>query len=102
MSSDTAALLAAGDGALSEGQWQLAHDSFTAALEKGPSAEADFGLATARWWLGDMPGTVAHLEKAYASFRRRSDPMLAAVSAIRLALHTGLHLGNVVAASGWT
>ena len=43
--------------------------------------EAFFGLATALFWLGDLAGTIANCEKAYAGFRRRPDPMFAAGAA---------------------
>lgn len=87
--------------ALDQGQWQLASDRFQALLELERTPDALFALATATWWLGDMPGTVDHLEEAYAGFRRRDDALFAAATAIRLAFHSGLHLGNPAAARGW-
>jgi DNA-binding CsgD family transcriptional regulator len=101
VSGDVDARIAAGDAALKEGQWQAAREAFEAALEQGDVPEALFGLATAVWWLGDMPGTVAALERAYAGFRQRPEPLHAAAAALRFGFHVGLHLANDAAASGW-
>ena len=46
--------------------------------------EAFFGLANALFWLGDLAGTIASCEKAYAGFRRRGDAMFAAGAALSL------------------
>ncbi len=45
---------------------------------------AAVGLASALFWLGDIAGTIANCEKAYAAFRRRGDAMFAAGAALSL------------------
>lgn len=101
MSDGIEALVAAGNGALEAGTWTTARDSFRAALELGESAEALFGLGNALFWLGDMRGTITHLEQAYAAFRRRPDPAYAAAAALQLSFHYEAHLANAAAAGGW-
>jgi len=63
--------------------------------------EALFGLANALFWLGDIAGTIANCEKAYAGFRRRGDPMFAAGAALSLVGYNKGFLGNTAAARGW-
>ena len=101
MSRTCEALLAEANAALERGEWSGARQAFEAALAEQHSPEALFGLATATWWLGDMPAVVAQLEDAYAGFHKRPEPVYAAATAIRLAFHYGLHLANAAAAAGW-
>jgi DNA-binding CsgD family transcriptional regulator len=63
--------------------------------------EAFFGLANALFWLGDIAGTIANCEKAYAAFRRRPDPVFAAGAALSLVGYNKGYLGNTAAARGW-
>jgi DNA-binding CsgD family transcriptional regulator len=63
--------------------------------------EAFFGLANALFWLGDLAGTIANCEKAYATFRRRPDPVFAAGAALSLVGYNKGYLGNTAAARGW-
>jgi DNA-binding CsgD family transcriptional regulator len=63
--------------------------------------EALFGLANALFWLGDIAGTIANCEKAYAGFRRRGDAMFAAGAALSLVGYNKGYLGNTAAARGW-
>ena len=63
--------------------------------------EALFGLANALFWLGDLAGTIANCEKAYAGFRRRGNPMFAAGAALALVGYNKGYLGNTAAARGW-
>ena len=63
--------------------------------------EALSGLATALFWLGDIAGTIASSEKAYAGFRRRGDLMFAAGAALSLVGYNKGYLGNTAAARGW-
>ena len=63
--------------------------------------EALFGLAQALFWLGDLVGTIANCERAYAGFRRRGDPMFAAGAALSLVGYNKAYLGNTAAARGW-
>jgi uncharacterized protein HemY len=81
------ALVAAGQAALQAGEWATALDSFVAALEHEESPEALAGLGDALWWLGEISESVAFRERAYAGFRRRSDPAQAATAALVLSIH---------------
>jgi DNA-binding CsgD family transcriptional regulator len=101
MPNDAEALVARGHAALEAGHWQDARDTFEAALEQAEIAEALYGLGEALWWLGDMPGTITYLERAYAAFRHRPDPAFAAGAALRVGFHCLVHLGNEAVAAGW-
>jgi tetratricopeptide (TPR) repeat protein len=86
---------------MATGDWRGARDAFSAVLEVAEVPEALFGLANALFWLGDLAGTIASCEKAYAGFRRRGDPMFAAGAALSLAGYNKGYLGNTAAARGW-
>ena len=91
----------AGFAAMATGNWSAARDAFSAVLEVAEVPEALFGLANALFWLGDLAGTIANCEKAYAGFRRRGDPMFAAGAALSLVGYNKGYLGNTAAARGW-
>ena len=91
----------AGFQAMAAGDWGGARDAFSAVLAAAEVPEAFFGLATALFWLGDLAGTIANCEKAYAGFRRRPDPVLAAGAALALVGYNKGYLGNTAAARGW-
>ena len=91
----------AGFGAMAAGDWRGARDAFSAVLAVAEVPEALFGLANALFWLGDMGGTIANCERAYAAFRRRGDPMFAAGAALSLVGYNKGYLGNTAAARGW-
>jgi DNA-binding CsgD family transcriptional regulator len=91
----------AGFVAMATGDWPAARDAFAAVLEVAEAPEAFFGLANALFWLGDLAGTIANCEKAYAGFRRRGDPMFAAGAALSLVGYNKGYLGNTAAARGW-
>jgi len=93
--------VAAGFRAMATGDWRAARDAFSAVLEAADVPEAFFGLASALFWLGDLAGTIANCEKAYAGFRRRGDPMFAAGAALSLVGYNKGYLGNTAAARGW-
>jgi tetratricopeptide (TPR) repeat protein len=86
---------------MATGDWPAARDAFSAVLEVAEAPEAFFGLANALFWLGDLAGTIANCEKAYAGFRRRGDPMFAAGAALSLVGYNKGYLGNTAAARGW-
>jgi DNA-binding CsgD family transcriptional regulator len=86
---------------MATGAWPAARDAFSAVLEVAEVPEAFFGLANALFWLGDLAGTIANCEKAYAGFRRRGDPMFAAGAALSLVGYNKGYLGNTAAARGW-
>lgn len=48
-----------------------------------------------------MTAGMAHLERAYAAFRHRPDPVSATVCALRLAFHHYGHFANPTVAHGW-
>jgi tetratricopeptide (TPR) repeat protein len=87
--------------AMATGDWRGARDAFSAVLEVTGVPEASFGLASALFWLGDLAGTIANCERAYAGFRRRGDPMFAAGAALSLVGYNKGYLGNTAAARGW-
>jgi DNA-binding CsgD family transcriptional regulator len=93
--------LGAGFQAVATGDWRGARDAFSAALAVAEVPEAFFGLANALFWLGDIAGTIANCEKAYAGFRRRGDPVFAAGAALSLVGYNKGYLGNAAAARGW-
>src|SRR5580704_2736488 len=86
---------------MTTGDWCAARDAFSAVLETAEVPEAFFGLANALFWLGDIAGTLANCEKAYAGFRRRGEPMFAAGAALALVGYNKGYLGNAAAARGW-
>ena len=91
----------AGFQAMATGDWRGARDAFSAVLAVAEVPEALFGLANALFWLGDLAGTIANCEKAYAGFRRRGDPTFAAGAALALVGYNKGYLGNTAAARGW-
>jgi DNA-binding CsgD family transcriptional regulator len=91
----------AGFEAMAAGDWRGARDAFSAVLAVAEVPEALFGLANALFWLGDLAGTIANCERAYAGFRRRGDPMFAAGAALSLVGYNKGYLGNTAAARGW-
>jgi tetratricopeptide (TPR) repeat protein len=95
------AQVGAGFQAMATGDWRGARDAFSAVLAVAEVPEALFGLANALFWLGDLAGTIASCEKAYAGFRRRGDPMFAAGAALSLVGYNKGYLGNTAAARGW-
>jgi tetratricopeptide (TPR) repeat protein len=94
-------LLAAGDEALTAGDWIAARDAFRAALDRDQTPEALAGLGEALWWLGDTRASIDHREQAYAGFRRRRNAIRAANLALGLSVHYQANVGNAAAATGW-
>ena len=101
MPDGTAALLVAGQQALVAGEWATARDSFEAALEQEETAEALYGLGSALGWLDETEASLRYRERAYAEYRRRPDPLQAAVIAMQLCSQYAASLGNVAASRGW-
>ena len=94
-------LFAAGNEALAAGDWAGARASLQAALDREETAKGLAGLADALWWLGEIHDAVGHRERAYAEFRRRPDPVNAALIAVRLCVDYSANFGNVAASAGW-
>jgi DNA-binding CsgD family transcriptional regulator len=101
VASDTESLLGAAHRAMEAGDWSTAKSSFEAALEREETAEALVGLGDALWWLEEIGASLRYRERAYAAFRRRPDPVQAAMLAGELAAQYGGSLGNRAAARGW-
>jgi tetratricopeptide (TPR) repeat protein len=101
MASDVESRVGAGFEAMASGDWPGARDAFAAILGEGEVPEALMGLANACYWLGDLPGMMQSLERAYAAARRRPDPVLAAAAALSLVGYHKQFMGNVAAARGW-
>jgi DNA-binding CsgD family transcriptional regulator len=91
----------AGFQAMAAGDWGGAREAFSAVLMVAEVPEALFGLANALFWLGDLAGTIANCEQAYAAFRRRGDLRSAAGAALSLVGYNKGYLGNTAAARGW-
>ena len=101
MASEVEDLFAAGNRALAAGDWAAARDSYQEVLDRGETAEGLVGLADALWWLGEIQVAVGHRERAYAEFRRRPDPINAALVAVRLCVDYRANFGNFAASAGW-
>ena len=99
--SGTQSQVAAGFQALAVGDWDGARDAFSAVLMVAEVPEALVGLANAQFWSGDIAGTIANCERAYAASRRRGDRMFAAGVALSLVGYNKGYLGNTAAARGW-
>lgn len=102
MEATTATRLHDARAALAAGEWGAARDGFQGVLDADPDCpEAHAGLADAAWWLGDTQAAIRGNERAYALFRRRPDPMQAALRAVPLYLHHRVSLGHTAVARGW-
>ena len=101
MSDPVEALLVAGAQALENADWADAEAAFSQALEVAETGDALFGLAEARWWLGDLLGSVACRERAFKHFSDDGDAFHAAQAALVLTFDYGKQYGNPVAAGGW-
>ncbi len=94
-------LLVAGREALAAGEWSSARRLFEAALEREEAAEALAGLSDALWWVGESEAAVRSGERAYALFRRRQEPVQAALAALALYFLYRISFGNTAASRGW-
>ncbi|MGH9118348.1 MAG: helix-turn-helix transcriptional regulator [Acidimicrobiales bacterium] len=92
---------AAGESALAAGRWDEARHAFEAALAQSESAEAHFGLASARWWMGDNQGSLAECTRAFSLFRRAGDVEGAVQCAVWLGITYKANFANFAAANGW-
>lgn len=101
VTSDVPERLAAAARAMKAGDWSAAKHAFETVLEQHESPEALAGLGDALWWLGETENAIRHQERAYAAFRRRSDPARAGLAAIALYFLFRVSLGNTAASRGW-
>ena len=90
-----------GEAALQSGRWTEASTIFESFLSTEDSAEANFGLAEALWWLGENRASVEACVRAYGQFARGGDT----ASAVRCAAWLGIvykaNFANFTAANGW-
>lgn len=101
MGSDVDALLARGQAALADYDWETARLCFAEAIEAGERAEAVDGLGQALYWQGDYPRSLALRERAHVLYRRRDDHRSAARVAVQLAALHWMIYANEAAMSGW-
>ena len=90
-----------GGEALQQARWADAATAFAGALDVAETGEALFGLAEARWWLGQLVESVAYRERAFKRFSERGDAFQAAYAALILCFDYGKQFGNAVASGGW-
>ena len=93
--------VARGDEALASGDWHGARSAFEAAIEQGPTASAHEGLARALWWLHDVGGSIAQMERGYGAFREAGDVRRAAACALWLAREFAAAYGHDAVSAGW-
>jgi DNA-binding CsgD family transcriptional regulator len=98
---DVSTILEQGEAALTAGDWANAVDLFRAAIDTEPHPAAQFGLATALWWQGEIRESLRAWTAAYGGFRRAGAALEAALVAVSLSLFYDTNLGNRVVASGW-
>jgi DNA-binding CsgD family transcriptional regulator len=101
VASESDVRLVEAEQALKAGNWAAAKRLYEAALERDEKPEALVGLGNALWWLEEIEASLRCRERAYAEFRRRPDPLQAAIVALQLCPHYGANLGNEAAARGW-
>ncbi|HET7600354.1 MAG TPA: LuxR C-terminal-related transcriptional regulator [Gemmatimonadales bacterium] len=99
--SPTSAALDSARAALARGAWAEARDLFRASLAGGETPEALDGLATAAWWLQELPAAFDARERAYRLYRERGNDRAAAGMAVWLANDYGDIRGEMAVANGW-
>jgi tetratricopeptide (TPR) repeat protein len=99
--SDLASQLGAGFEAVAAGRWIDADSAFAEVLQMAEVPAALMGLASVKYWLGDLGGMIDALERAYVAALANSDPMLAAGAALSLVGYEKQFLGNIAGARGW-
>jgi DNA-binding CsgD family transcriptional regulator/tetratricopeptide (TPR) repeat protein len=93
-------LLAAGRAAIARADWAEASRIFSELLAAGESAEAEWRLAQALWFLNDVERSLAHHRRAYALFRAEGDDRAVRI-ACWIAIEHALIYGDVSVARGW-
>jgi DNA-binding NarL/FixJ family response regulator len=87
--------------ALASGDWSVAKDRFTAAVEHDPSPEVIDGLGRALWWLKDVRTAIDVRGRAYGAYREARRNVEAARVAVWLARELRTLFRSDAAASGW-
>ena len=93
--------LAAGEAALERGAWEEARAAFERALAAAAGPEALEGLATAAWFLDEVPLVFDARERAYATYREAGRATDAARIAIALAWDYRIFRGEAAVGNGW-
>lgn len=93
--------LAAGEQALSRGDWTDARGQFEGALEAEESGEAWEGLGWAGWWLADEELTFRARQNAFRAYRDAGDPASAARVAAWIAADFREFRGEEAVGQGW-
>jgi hypothetical protein len=101
MAEQAADPLAAGDAALTSGDWAVARAAFEAALEEADAPAAREGLARALWWTHGPARAISERSRAYSGYRREGDDRAAAHVALWIAHEYEASFGNSAAAAGW-
>jgi LuxR family transcriptional regulator, maltose regulon positive regulatory protein len=93
--------IAAGEAALERGAWEEARAAFERALANAEAPEALEGLATAAWFLDEVPLVFDARERAYALYREAGRATDAARIAIALAWDYRIFRGEPAVGDGW-
>jgi LuxR family maltose regulon positive regulatory protein len=93
--------LAAGEAALQRGAWAEARAAFERALAQAAVPEALEGLATAAWFLDEVPLVFDARERAYAAYRAAGRATDAARVATALAWDYRIFRGEPAVGDGW-
>lgn len=93
-------LVAEGQRALGESDWNTARRAFERAVAQESTPEAYEGLSWALWWLNDTD-VLATREEAYRRYKNGNDPASAARMAMWLASDTLDMAGDFAVATGW-
>lgn len=99
--SQPAELLARGEDALRDRDFEGARRAFEAALLEDQAPEVLDGLGRALWWQGDVDGAITHRERAYSAFRKGGEVGRAARIALWLSREYLEAVGNAPASNGW-
>lgn len=100
-SKEHADLLAAGNEALSRGNWATARGIFDALVAAAPTAEALDGQGWAAWWQDDADVVFVARERAYQLYREAGDNLGAARMAAWLGNDYLDFRGDTAISNGW-
>jgi predicted negative regulator of RcsB-dependent stress response len=93
--------IAAGQAALTAGDWHGARVAYEASLSEQDSPEARDGLGIALWWLNDIARAHEQKMAAYLGYKQHGNHRRAALIAAWLAREQVFLHGNTRAMNGW-
>src|SRR5215217_8271828 len=93
--------IAAGQAALTIGDWHAARIAYEALLSEQDSPEAHDGLGIALWWLNDIARAHEQKTAAYLGYKQHGNHRRAALIAAWLAREQVFLHGNTRAMNGW-